>query len=108
VRGNSVVSERSDSGISDCSLSVDELLLNANNILKVVASKPQLTNGTPPAGDTAPLEHHAKGVEWQSSVDSAVGDVIDVPKASSHRKISREAFVETSSGTSDVTSHSRI
>ncbi|XP_047736468.1 uncharacterized protein LOC108682041 isoform X2 [Hyalella azteca] len=108
VRGNSVVSERSDSGISECSVSVDELLHNANNILKVVASKPPLTNGTPPAGDTAPLEHHAKGVEWQSSVDSAVGDVIDVPKTSSHRKISREAFVETSSGSSDVTSHSRI
>ena len=99
-----VVSERSDSGISECSLSVDELLLNTTNKLNEAAATAFQTNGTlTSAGALSPTKH-PKGVDWQTSVDSAVGEEIDLPKGGSQRKMSREGFL----GSSPVNSHSRI
>ena len=99
------VSERSDSGISECSLSVEER--------KVCLSNGSATpsNGSSSLTGTSSLlspTSQPKGVDWQSSIDSAVSDDMDKSGDRTLRKLSRDALLKSGHPTGTMQSHSRV
>lgn len=103
----SIVSERSDSGISECSYGVEE---NNQNQLN---NQFGITNGRAVTGCNVLKSGKTPSLDWQSSVDSAVCDDDYISKSSfgsSPRKISREGLIHAKSAVADthMNSHSRI
>ncbi|XP_071534904.1 myosin light chain kinase, smooth muscle-like isoform X1 [Panulirus ornatus] len=103
----SVVSERSDSGISECSYGVEENNQNQQN------NQFGITNGRAVTGCNVLKSGKTPSLDWQSSVDSAVCDDDYISKnsfGSSPRKISREGLIHVKSAVADthMNSHSRI
>ena len=103
----SVISERSDSGISECSFSVDDNSQNTQN------NQFGLTNGRTVTGRNILQSGKTPSLDWQSSVDSAVCDDDYISSKSgygpSQRKISREALlVKSAAADTLLNAHSRI
>lgn len=101
----SIISERSDSGISECSFGVEE------NNPNQVNNQCGLTNGRAVTGRTVIKSGKTPSLDWQSSVDSAVCDDDFIGKSgdfgSSQRRISREALLHAKTDAL-MNAHSRI
>lgn len=103
----STVSERSDSGISECSFGIEENNQNNSN------SQFGITNGRAVTGRNVLKSGKTPSLDWQSSVDSAVCEDDYISKSnfsSSPRKISRDALIHVKSAVADtlMNAHSRV
>ncbi|XP_050702039.1 myosin light chain kinase, smooth muscle-like isoform X1 [Eriocheir sinensis] len=99
---HSIVSERSDSGISECSFNVEE------NSQSPPANQFGVTNSRAVTGRNVLKSGKTPSLDWQSSVDSAVCDDDYISKSSynsSPRKISREGLLHAKTA---ADAHSRI
>ncbi|KAG7174103.1 Myosin light chain kinase, smooth muscle-like 5, partial [Homarus americanus] len=102
----SMVSERSDSGISECSFSIEENNQNQCN----TSNQFGITNGRAVTGRNVLKSGKTPPLDWQSSVDSAVCDDDYFSKnsyGSSARKISNESLIQAKTDTL-MHAHSRI
>lgn len=104
---HSIVSERSDSGISECSFNVEENNQNPQ------ANQFGVTNSRAVTGCNVLKSGKTPSLDWQSSVDSAVCDDDYISKSSyssSPRKISREGLIHAKTAAADtlLNAHSRI
>ncbi|KAK4304915.1 hypothetical protein Pmani_023160 [Petrolisthes manimaculis] len=105
----SIVSERSDSGISECSFNIDDSLQNSQQ-----SNQFGLTNGRAVSGRNVLKSGKTPSLDWQSSVDSAMCDEDYISKSNygstPTRKISREALIHAKTAVADtlMNAHSRI
>ena len=105
---SSMVSERSDSGISECSINTEDSLRNGPNNYPI--NSYNITNGRTPTGRGL-QSGKAPSLNWQSSVDSAVDEEDFNGKnrfSGSTRKISNETLLQAKADSlSSHTAHSR-
>ena len=106
-QSHSIVSERSDSGISECSFNVEE------NSQSPQTNQFGVTNSRAVTGCNVLKSGKTPSLDWQSSVDSAVCDDDYISKSSyssSPRKISREGLIHAKTAAADtlLNAHSRI
>lgn len=105
----SIVSERSDSGISECSFNIDDSLQNSQQ-----SNQFGLTNGRAVSGRNVLKSGKTPSLDWQSSVDSAMCEEDYISKgnygSTPTRKISREALIHAKTAVADtlMNAHSRI